>query len=107
SGPADQLRKLADQPIDAPRGVTGAPPRERESDSADIRRGGRLAAAQRRQDTVKEGVHICNAVPGEASCQPVLRGLEQVDRVRISIHEAIISSRRAGCPTSRSVTELL
>jgi len=75
SGPADQLRKLADQAIDGPRGVPGAPPREREGDSADIRRGGRLAAAQRRQDTVKEGVDICNAVPGKVSCQPVFRGL--------------------------------
>jgi hypothetical protein len=48
------LRKLADQAIDVPLGVPGAPPREGEGDSADIRRGGRLAAAQRRQHTVEE-----------------------------------------------------
>jgi hypothetical protein len=31
---------------------------ERERDGADIRRGGRLADAQRLQDTGKEGVHL-------------------------------------------------
>jgi hypothetical protein len=54
SGSADQLRKLADQAIDVPLGVPGAPPRKGKGDSADIRRGGRLAAAQRRQHTVEE-----------------------------------------------------
>ena len=58
SGSLDQVREFTDQAIDVPRGVPGAPRRAGESDSADIRRGGRRAAAQLRQETVEEGIHI-------------------------------------------------
>jgi hypothetical protein len=52
------LRKLADQTIDVPRDVPGAQRRERESDGAEIRWGGRRAVADRYQDTDKEEVDI-------------------------------------------------
>jgi hypothetical protein len=52
------LREFTDQTIDVPRGVPGAPFREGESDSTDSRRGERRAAAQLRQDTAEEGIHI-------------------------------------------------
>jgi hypothetical protein len=100
---SQQLGELADQAIDVPRGVPGAPFRgERKCNGADIRRRRRISPAQCGRDPVEEGVDVFDAVAGRASPQRVLRGLQQVDRARISLHRSIISLSPPGCLGPRS-----